>query len=233
MEKQLTKTKPKEDLSIESFIHQAIISQAPVETMEKLLAMRRELKAEYAKEQFDKAMAKFQFECPVIRKTKDVKTNSGAHAYYYAPLEVIVEQTRELLKNNGFSYSIETETIDQMVKSTCIAKHEAGHSERSSLEVPLGTQTPMMSKTQVFAAAITFAKRYAFCNIFGIMTGDEDTDAPKKEKVDQEEVADIIEKISEIKNLEELKTYFSSLGKLKLVKNIVKAKDQRKQELTK
>ena len=34
-----------------------------------------------------------------------------------------------------------------------------------------------MSQTQVEAAALTFAKRYAFCNAFGILTGDEDTDA--------------------------------------------------------
>jgi hypothetical protein len=42
--------------------------------------------------------------------------------------------------------------------------------------VPLGNKTQVMSDTQVTAAAGTFAKRYAFCNVFGIMTGDEDTD---------------------------------------------------------
>jgi hypothetical protein len=34
-----------------------------------------------------------------------------------------------------------------------------------------------MSQTQVEAATLTFAKRYAFCNAFGILTGDEDIDA--------------------------------------------------------
>jgi len=33
-----------------------------------------------------------------------------------------------------------------------------------------------MSAPQVVAATITFRKRYAFCNAFGIMTGDEDID---------------------------------------------------------
>ena len=42
-----------------------------------------------------------------------------------------------------------------------------------------------MSQTQVEAAALTFAKRYAFCNAFGILTGDEDTDA-KRATVDQD-----------------------------------------------
>ena len=34
-----------------------------------------------------------------------------------------------------------------------------------------------MSAQQKVGAALTFAKRYAFCNAFGIMTGDEDNDA--------------------------------------------------------
>jgi hypothetical protein len=42
------------------------------------------------------------------------------------------------------------------------------------MEVPLGNKTQVMSDTQVVAAAITFAKRYAFLNEFGILTGDED-----------------------------------------------------------
>jgi len=33
-----------------------------------------------------------------------------------------------------------------------------------------------MSEVQKHGAAMTFAKRYAFCQVFGIMTGDEDTD---------------------------------------------------------
>ena len=33
-----------------------------------------------------------------------------------------------------------------------------------------------MSDSQVVAAASTFSKRYAFCNAFGILTGDEDND---------------------------------------------------------
>jgi ERF superfamily. len=39
-----------------------------------------------------------------------------------------------------------------------------------------------MSDTQHVAAALTFAKRYAFTNAFGIMTGDDDNDAAKTGK---------------------------------------------------
>jgi len=158
-------------------IQHAIENNVPVDTMERLLAMRRELKAEYAKEQFDISMAVFQGECPIIQKTKDgATTSTGKVAYKYAPLDVIVGQTKELITKNGFSYGIKTKMEGEKVFVTCIVKHRAGHHEESSIEMEKGTKTGVMSASQVTAAALTFAKRYAFCNAFGILTGDEDTD---------------------------------------------------------
>ena len=164
----------------ENLLNKAIDKDVSVETIEKLLAMRRELKTEYAKEEFDKAMAKFQSDCPEIKKTKAVKTRSGQLAYKYAPIEVIVKQVKSVLKKNGFSYSIQTEVKDNKVKSICIIKHNVGHRENYEMEVPLGNKTPVMSDSQVVAAASTFSKRYAFCNAFGILTGDEDNDGDTK-----------------------------------------------------
>jgi len=171
--------------SAEMLISRAIDKNVSVDTMERLLAMRRELKAEFAKEKFDKAMSNFQSECPEIKKTKEVRTNTGQVAYRYAPIEVIVAQVKDILKRNGFSYSVQTETGEKNVKSICIVKHIAGHSEKYNMEVPLGNKTQVMSDSQVVAAALTFAKRYAFCNAFGILTGDEDTDG----KVAEEKIA--------------------------------------------
>lgn len=219
------------ELSIEGIISQAISAGTPVETMERLLAMRRELKAEKAKEEFDRAMTAFQGECPVIARRKEVATNTGAKAYSYAPLEDIVSQTRELLQRHGFSYAVETYTSPETVRSVCVAKHSGGHSEQSSFEVPLGGKTAMMSNTQVVASALTFAKRYAFCNAFGILTGDADTQPAKEPEVDQELVSAALEGIETMSTLEELKKFYSGLGKEKLVRAVVIAKDKRKQEL--
>ncbi|MHB8674644.1 MAG: ERF family protein [Candidatus Limnocylindrales bacterium] len=162
----------------EQLISQAIMQKVDVATMEKLLAMRRELKAEKAKEEYDRAMAKFQSECPTIAKTKPGgKTNSGQVVYYYAPIESIVAQVKNALQDNGFSYTTGMELKEGGVRVTVKVTHAAGHSEETSMEVPFGTKTNAMSESQVAAAATTFAKRYAFCNAFGILTGDEDTDA--------------------------------------------------------
>lgn len=161
---------------IEDLIARAIDKAIPVDTMERLLVMAREVKADQAREAFNRSMAKFQSECPTIVKTKEVHTRTGTLAYKYAPIESIVEQVKPYLQSNGFSYSTNMEVLPAGVKVSCKVVHIDGHSEVSEMEVPLGERTNIMSASQVTAAASTFAKRYAFCNAFGILTGDEDND---------------------------------------------------------
>ena len=161
--------------SAEKLIEQAITANVPVETMERLLAMRTQIKAEQAKEAFTAAMAKFQAECPVIKKTKEV-ASGGRTIYKYAPVESIVIQVRDIMRDNGFSYAFEQVLTAETVKVGCVVTHALGHSVTTWMEVRLGTKTGVMSNSQQDAAASTFAKRYAFCNAFGILTGDEDND---------------------------------------------------------
>lgn len=164
--------------SIESFISQAITSKADITVIERLFALRTQMKVEQAKEAFNSSMAKFQKECPVIKKKKEGgKTNSSTvAAYKYAPIELIIEQVRDLIASNGFSYSFNIETFPESVKATCVINHEIGHSENSSMSFPNGTKTNIMSAPQLTAATVTFAKRYVFCAAFGITVGDEDNE---------------------------------------------------------
>lgn len=168
-----------QDFSPETLISKAIDQNLPVETMEKLLAMRRELKTEWSKEHFDGAMAKFQGECPVVKKEKKVNNSAakgGGFRYAYAPLDEIVRQVGPTIAKNGFSYTINSSLEGNMVKATVRVTHKDGHSQESSFVVPTGSDA-FMTLAQTYGAAMTFAKRYAFTNAFGILTGDVDTDA--------------------------------------------------------
>jgi len=171
----------KQDLSVESLIARAIDKGTPVETMERILAMAEKVKAGKAKEAFDMAMAKFQSECPIIKKTKQVlNKDKQSVRYLYAPLDSIVSQTRKPISKYGLSYTINTKQDEKSIKAIVTIVHTAGHSQSSEFSVPIDNDS-YMSQPQRFAAALTFAKRYAFCNAFGIMTGDEDNDAtPQK-----------------------------------------------------
>lgn len=169
--------------SAEALIAQAIDKGVSVDTMERLMAMRRELRAESAKEAFDRAMSEFQSECPMIEKRKAVLNKNGESVRYkYAPLDTIIAQVRPLLKAHGFGYRIVADVQgkgkDGEVMATCVVTHALGHSESSSFKVPIDMES-YMNLPQKFASALTFAKRYAFTSAFGIMTSDEDDDGTK------------------------------------------------------
>jgi len=163
--------------SVESLISKAIENGLTAETMEKFLAMRRELKAEFAREEFIKAMSAFQSECPIVKSSKDggkVK-ETGKVAYRYAPMEDVAnDEIRKLIAKNGLSYTIKSGRKDGVFFATCIKSHIAGYSEETTFEVSTASKTGVMSEAQAEAAAMSFATRYAFRNAFGIIVGGDD-----------------------------------------------------------
>lgn len=174
----------KKDTSVNAFIKQAIGANVPVETMEKLFALREKVKAEKAKEEFVLALSIFQGECPVIKKTKVVMNKDGkTERYRFAPIDSIVDQIKKPLAKAKLSYTWTVKNTPGLVTAICKVTHALGHSEESSFEIPIDPEGYMTAPQKV-ASALTFAKRYSLCNALGISTGDEDTDATdvKKDK---------------------------------------------------
>lgn len=197
--------------SAESLISQAINKGVSVDTMERLMKMRREMKEEYAKEQFDKSLADFQSECPVIKKTKNVLNKDKVSTRYkYAPLDAIVNQVRPLLQRHGFSYSINAKVENSTVMAIMKVTHRAGHSETSEFQIPIDPDA-FMNQQQKFASALTFAKRYAFCNAFGILTGDDDDDGVHAGMVDEKPKAEA-KKVPSVDYLGQLKAMLFKNG---------------------
>lgn len=164
----------------EALIRFALEHKSGVEIIERLTALHDKRRAEMARQAFDDALAAFQAECPIIIKRKDGAKNM----YKYAPLDHIVTQTKQLIQRHGFSFSITSEIEQGWVKAVCKIRHTAGHTEPTEFKCPIdGNEKNAMSTPQRYGAAMTFAKRYAFCNGFGILTADEDLDArPDKPK---------------------------------------------------
>ena len=113
----------------ESIIRYALERGAAVDVIERMMAVRRELKEEAGKAAFDAALRDFQAECPIIVKAKSVPDSSGKVAYSYAPLEDIIGQVRALLQKHGFSFTLDTdiESKDGWVIAKCNVTHCAGH----------------------------------------------------------------------------------------------------------
>lgn len=201
-----------EATQIEQLISMAIQNNVDLDKIERIIAMRDKFKAEQARDAFNTAMANFQAICPTIEKKKEAKNDQGKTLYSYAPLDSIVSQVKELLGANGFSYAIRVETGIDHVKVTCVVKHTMGHSEESVFDIPLSSKTGIMSAPQQVAATTTFAKRYAFLNAFGIMTGDEDNEKALEEKdLRASAIVEFEMKLRGAKTLDELKTIWISL----------------------
>jgi len=159
----------------ESLIAMAITEKLPVETMERLLAMRTQLKQEKARESFFDALAKFQSKCPVIPKTKIARNKDGSVRYRYAPLEDIIERVGPILKRHGFSYTLEPIKEENMIGTVCTLHHREGHSENARFVVPID-DNPYMTMSQRYASTLTFTSKYSFCAVTGILTGDDEAD---------------------------------------------------------
>jgi ERF superfamily len=166
-------------LDPEALIAKGIEHGISVEGLERLLAMRERLKAEQARSAYIGALAQFQASCPVIGKQSIVLDKAGKERYRYASLDSIVKQVGPLLRASDLTYRIDTRIEEGQATgliAICIITHRDGHSESSEFRVPIDRDS-YMSDPQKFGAASTFAKRYAFCNALGILTGDLDTDA--------------------------------------------------------
>lgn len=169
-----------EVLTPEGLIALAVRGKLPMETIERLVALRDKEKAEWAKEQYFAALALFQRECPTVLKKKKVLNRDNSLRYKYAPLGVIADAIKEALERHGLSYTFRSKQTDKSVTSVCVIHHVAGHEEESEMAVDVDfamVEAKYMTRPQAFGSASTFGKRYALCNGLGIAVIDEDDDA--------------------------------------------------------
>jgi hypothetical protein len=190
-----------------------------VETIERLVALRERMKAEWAREQFFAALSEFQAEVPAVAKTKTVMNKDGRTVRYkYAPLDAIVEPVKPALRDHGFSYTIKpVQDEPGQLTAVVIAHHKDGHGEETRFTVPIDTDSYMTSPQRV-GSARTFAMRYAFCNAFGILTGDADDDANSADnaEVTADKAAPYIARQDKCETLEELRELMQQLWKSEL-----------------
>lgn len=166
----------------ESLIAMAIDKNLPIESMERLIAMRDKMKAEWAREQFFIALSGFQAECPIVEKNhqvrdkdKNTKADKGLR-YAYAAIEDLVEAARPAMMKWGLSWTAKPTQTREDVTANIYVHHKDGHEEVTSFTVPIDPDA-YMSDPQKAAAALTFATRYALKSALGIQTKGEDNDA--------------------------------------------------------
>ena len=163
-------------INLENLIGKAI-TKGNLDVVERLLAVRKQLKDEFATEQFYIAMSGFQRDCPTILKKNEVVETKGDRKgevrFRYATAVDIVNALKDLLERWGFSYTFNEEDQPDHVKVTGFAHHKAGWTESNTVSMPIDKDA-YMNAPQKVASARMYALRYAFCNAFGILTADPD-----------------------------------------------------------
>src|ERR1017187_6114878 len=197
----------------------AIEKGVDVQQLEKLLALQERWQKTQAEKEFNLAMSNFQKNCPVIKKKNAVKGKDGKERYKFAKIGDIVAQTKDEISANKLFYDFKTEDSKEFMKIICTVTHEAGHSKSTDFTIPIGTED-YMTDVQKYGARLSFGKRYAFCNAFGITTGDNDTDSIETEKPTDDQ------ELNDLKELFCLKEHNLKPDEAKRAKKIISSKEK-------
>ena len=120
-------------------------------------------------DQLATALAKFQGELkqPKLNQSVSVQTRSGrSYSFKYADLNACKEAAQKPLAENGLAV---TQLVEADYSLTTMLLHSSGQWLSSNVKMPITDQG-----AQAVGSAITYAKRYAFCAILGIVADDDD-----------------------------------------------------------
>jgi ERF superfamily len=163
-----------------AILQQAVQSNMSIDTIERLTALCERADAREAEHKFADAIAEFQRRCPQVKKRRVVEkraTKSGAMygGYAYASLDDVDKVARPFLNELGISHSFDTKRKADNIDVT-IRLRVGSYFEDRTYECPIPRELSA-SEPQKWAAAVSFAKRIAFCSSLGIVVTDEDDDA--------------------------------------------------------
>ena len=177
----------------------AQLKEFPIDVVERLYEMDKEMRAEAARREYIAAMHALQGELTPVRK-RGRNTDNGS---MYARLDDIERMLDPLISRYGFTYNASTERSD---KQDCMVyvgtvRHVGGHETRHELEAPydhLGPKGgPQKTRIHGMVSSNTYCKRTVKVNAFDVtVTLDDDGNAaggigPSAETITDNQVADL------------------------------------------
>jgi hypothetical protein len=176
-------TESRTDLTVpdpHTLLARAIDIGAGIETVERLVSLVRDVRAMQARDAWYVAMARFQQQCPPIRKTNTarIQTARASFSYRYAPLDEVLSVVQPILTPLGLSISWRSPRIDpERVIVICRIAHTLGHVEDSGeVSMPVVLSDPSVGATppQRVGIALTYARRYSLLAVLGLAPEDDD-----------------------------------------------------------
>lgn len=179
----------------------AIVQRTDIDPdrLEKFLDLQIKMESRQAELAFNNALAMFQGDCPIIKKTRkiDFVASSGKSTKYnYSPLDEIVHIIKPILERYGLSFSFNVNAGEKSSTLFTKIRHRDGHSEVTELEFETLHDDMRMNLSQRRKSAITYTKRAGLENALGIVTAEEDDDA--RRAVDNSITKDQLEEINRL-----------------------------------
>lgn len=171
-----------------------------IDKLERLLAMQERITARNAQAEYAAALAEMQPHLPMIAERGGIKDRAGNVQSKYALWEDIVTQITPILSAHGFALSFRTRNEANMVSVTGVLSHRAGHSEETTLALPIDT-SGSKNAVQSVGSSTSYGKRYTASALLNLRTGEIDDDGKAgggQPTLDAEQVANLDALLSEI-----------------------------------
>lgn len=143
-------------------------------------------------ENLAKALVAFQKEMPTV--AKDKTANMGTYSYKYADLASLKHQVTPLLVKNGLAFNVSSRRTESGYEAVGQLVHTSGEMMEAAL--------PIFGRLQEMGGALTYAHRYLFGMLTGVVTEDDDDGkraaaAEPTANKDWDAVADTAESLTE------------------------------------
>lgn len=171
-----------------------------IEKLERLLAMQERITARSAQAEYAAALAEMQPHLPMIAERGAIKDRSGNAQSRYALWEDIVTTITPILSAHGFALSFRTANEANMVSVTGVLSHRAGHSESTTLALPIDT-SGSKNAVQSVGSSTSYGKRYTASALLNLRTGEIDDDGKAgggQPTINDEQIANLDALLSEI-----------------------------------
>ena len=220
-------------------ISRAVDKGAPIETIERLVALREKMLARKAETDFSEALNRVQEK---IKRIAPDATNQHTNSKWatYAAIDRVI---RPIYSAEGFSLSF---THAESNKPDCIRVicwvRLRSHKEPYQVDWPVSTKGPkgndVSTPVQATGISDSYAKRYLVKDIFNIAVGEDDNDGTGH-SMDRTQVEEFCRQLSEVNTIEGAKTVFNkayplaqTAGDRQAMAQLAQAKDAAKKRLT-
>lgn len=149
-----------------------------IDKLERLIGLKKDMEAQQARVEFDRAMVAAQGEMKAIRTDLENPQTRSKYASY-AQLDKAI---RPIYSRHGFAVSFNTGDAprDNELRVLATLSHAGGHRQDYRIDMPADGKgargNDVMTKTHATGAAASYGQRYLYKLMFNLAVGDVDDD---------------------------------------------------------